>query len=199
MDITDLTERVSAPVTSFTGEAPAPADLPLILQAGMSAPDHGGLQPWRYLTVAGAARERLGDLFADALREDDPETSESALATARSRPLRAPVIVVVIAAQTPDLAVPVDEQFLAAGASAHQLVLAATALGYGAVWLSGPFSYHPRVRRGLGVDDGEKIAGLVYLGTVEDGALERRRAAVRRADAATVTTAWTGPVSCSPP
>lgn len=194
MDITDLTERVSAPATSFTGEAPAPDELALILQAGMSAPDHGGLQPWRYLTIVGEARERLGDLFAAALGEDDPETPESALAAARARPLRAPVIVVVVAAQTPGLAVPFDEQLLAAGASAHQLVLAATALGHGAVWLSGPFSYHPHVRRGLGVDDDEKIAGLVYMGRVEDGAIERRRAAVRRADATEVTTVWTGPV-----
>lgn len=193
MDISELIDRVSAPATGFTDVGPGPEELTQILQAGMSAPDHGGLKPWRYITIEGPARVRLGDLFADAVLADDPGATPAALATARSRPLRAPTIVVVVAAQTPGLAVPTDEQLLAAGASAQQIVLAAGALDYGAVWLSGPFSYHPLVRSGLGVADTEKIAGLLYIGRTEPAALAQKRAATRRGDAAAVTLSWTGP------
>lgn len=194
MDISDLIDRVSAPASGFTDEGPDAAALEQILQAGMSAPDHGGLQPWRYITIAGDARNRLGDLFAAAVQADDPGASTEALANARSRPLRAPLIVAVVAAQTPGLAVPLDEQLLAAGASAHQIVLAAGALGYGAVWLSGPFSYHPLVREGLGVQDSEKIAGMVYIGRVDERALEKKRAAITRATPGEITTSWRGPL-----
>ena len=192
MEISDLIQRVSAPATGFTDEGPDQGELDQILQAGMSAPDHGGLRPWRYIVIAGAARRALGELFASAVRADDPAAGEDALDTARSRPLRAPVIVAVVASQTPGLAVPVDEQLLAAGASAHQLVLAAGALGYGAVWLSGPFSYHRVVREGLGIEPSEKVAGLIYIGGVEPGALDRKRRATSRAPAAEITTVWTG-------
>ncbi|HEY5676233.1 MAG TPA: nitroreductase family protein, partial [Myxococcales bacterium] len=53
--------------------APGPDDLQLaaILEAAAAAPDHGELVPWRFVLVPGEARERLAQVFADALVERD--------------------------------------------------------------------------------------------------------------------------------
>lgn len=194
MNINALIDRLSAPTNAFTDEAPTVGERHQILKAGMSGPDHGNLTPWRFITIEGEARERLADLFAAAVVADDPNAPESALAAARSKPMRAPLIIAVIATPKSGMAVPEDEQLLAAGSSAHQIVLAAGALGYGAVWLSGPYSRHPVVLSGLGVAGSESVVAMVYVGRVDAAALEIKRAAISREDPGPRTISWTAPL-----
>jgi nitroreductase len=54
-------------------EAPAPGDaeLEMIFDAGLRAPDHGHLRPWRFVVIRGAARAALGELFAAATQARD--------------------------------------------------------------------------------------------------------------------------------
>ncbi|MBS7660974.1 nitroreductase family protein [Pseudomonas lalucatii] len=166
MDALDaLLNRVSAPRLRAPG--PDAAQRELLFRAALRAPDHAQLRPWRFLTVEGDAREQLGELFAQALLARNADASEEALAKARAMPLRAPVLVVVIARLQAHPKVPAQEQVIAAGCAAHAILLAAHVQGIGAVWRTGEMAYDPRVAEGLGLSADEQIVAFLYLGTPE--------------------------------
>ncbi len=166
MEVLDaLLNRVS--VGRLVEPAPDAAQRALLFAAALRAPDHAQLRPWRFLTVEGAARAQLGELFAAALQSGGAEVKPEALDKARKAPLRAPLLVVVIACLQAHPKVPAQEQLLSAGCAAQGLLLAAHGLGLGAIWRTGELAYHPQVQQGLGLAAGEQIVGFLYLGTVE--------------------------------
>ena len=134
-------------VARLTEPAPGSEDLEIIMKAAIRAPDHCRLRPWRFLVVEGAAREKLGDIFMEALKLRDPEAGEALLQKEKSKPLRAPMIIVVIAKVEEHPKVPAVEQILSAGAAAQNMMLAAHALGYGGIWRSGKPCFDPNVRQ----------------------------------------------------
>lgn len=160
-----LLNRVS--VGRLLEPAPDAAQRELLFRAALRAPDHGQLRPWRFLTVEGAARAQLGELFASALQAGNPEVRREALDKARAMPLRAPLLVVVIARLSPHPKVPEQEQLLSAGCAAQGLLLAAHAQGLGAMWRTGELCYSAQVMAGLGLAAHERIVGFLYLGSVE--------------------------------
>jgi nitroreductase len=163
MDALDaLLNRVSAP--RLCEPAPDAAQRELLFRAALRAPDHGQLRPWRFLTIEGAAREQLGELLAQALPAD---ASPEALSKARAMPLRAPLLVVVIARVQAHAKVPAQEQVIAAGCAAHGILLAAHAQGIGAVWRTGELAYNAQVAAGLGLAADEQVIAFLYLGTPE--------------------------------
>lgn len=161
-----LTSRYSAP--RLTEPAPAEADIETMLAAAARAPDHGRLRPWKFILVRGDARGRLGDVLVDMLRRRDPTTRDSTLERERMKPLRAPLIIVVAAVVTPDHPkIPEIEQVLSAGCAAQNIMLAAHALSYGAIWKTGAPSYDDGVKAALGLAPKDHIVGFLYVGTVD--------------------------------
>lgn len=158
-----LTTRASPP--GLVEPAPDEAALDQMLRAAVRAPDHGRLHPWRFIVVAGPARSALGQVLADAMRQREPGTAEVALAKERSKPLRAPLIVVVAATLREHRGVPAVEQIIATGAAAQNILVAAHALGYGGFWRTGAAAYDVIVKRALGLRDDDAIVGFLYLGT----------------------------------
>lgn len=161
-----LTGRHSTAPDRLDEPAPSGADLETILQSAVTAPDHGGLQPWRLILIRGEARRRLGEVFAEATQARDPGADDDALAKQASKPLRAPLIIAVAAhidADNPKI--PIIEQLLSAGAAAQQIQLAAIALGYGAIWLTGPNAHDGAVAEALGLDLDDRIVAFVNIGT----------------------------------
>lgn len=146
---------------------PAPDDgaLELLLECASRAPDHGRLRPWRFIVIRGAARERLGDLMAGQLRRKQPDASPESLQRERQKPLRAPLIIAVAAVRDAAARIPPIEQILAAGAAAQNIMLAAPALGFGAMWKTGDAAYDDTVKVALGLAAADAIVGFVYLGT----------------------------------
>ncbi|KAF1053711.1 MAG: putative NAD(P)H nitroreductase YdjA [Stenotrophomonas maltophilia] len=145
--------------------APTAEQLDRLFRVALRAPDHGQLRPWRFLTVQGEARERLGELFAQATLAAQPDASPEALAKARAMPLRAPLLVVSIVRLQDHPKVPEIEQWLAAGCAAHGLVQAAYVEGFGAMWRTGALAFDTHVAAGLGLAANERISGFIYLGT----------------------------------
>ena len=145
---------------------PAPDDeqLEAMLGAAIRAPDHGRLRPWRFLFVRGEARAKLGQVLADALQARHANVPEDVLQRERQKPMRAPVVIVV-AASLVEGKIPVIEQMLAAGAAAQNIMLAAHATGFGAMWRTGDPAYDDRVKKALGLKPGDAIVGFVYVGT----------------------------------
>lgn len=181
MDATELLlNRKSLPPRLMNDVPVSPDQLDQLLTAAMTAPDHGRLQPWRFVVIEGDARNRLGDAMADGLALRDPSADDTAKDTIRSKPLRAPTIVAVIAVKTEGNAkVPVAEQILTAGLAGNNIVLMAQAIGLGAIWLTGAPATDPHVLTHLGVAEGEELVGFVYVGHLADGAREpspRRKA-----------------------
>lgn len=158
-----LLKRVSVP--RLKEPAPSAEQLDLMLRAALRAPDHGQLSPWRFLTIQGEEREQLGELFVEGLLSTAPEADAEQINRTRELPLRAPMILLVIATVTEHEKVPAHEQLLAAGCAAHGILLAAHALGVGAVWRTGTVADNTVIEQGLGLQDNEQIVAYMYLGT----------------------------------
>jgi nitroreductase len=164
-----LLKRRSARI--LTDPAPDEGALALLLECASRAPDHGRLRPWRFIVIRGAARERFGELMADQTRRKQPEATAEALQRERQKALRAPLIMVVAAVCNPAARIPPIEQILAAGAAAENMMLAASALGFGAMWKTGDPAYDDTVKAALGLEARDAIVGFLYLGTAPPDAL----------------------------
>lgn len=169
MDAMELLLTRSSGV-KLTDPAPSDADLDLMLKAAVRAPDHGRLRPWRFVSIRGAGREALGDLFVEAAKLSSPNASLEALGREREKALRAPLVVITIAklSTLPNVKVPEIEQMLSAGAATQNILLAAHALGYAAVWKTGGAAYDDFVKQRLGLMPNERIVGILYIGTRAD-------------------------------
>jgi nitroreductase len=157
--------RYSTPAKALTDPAPDKAQLKQILKIAMTAPDHGRLHPYRFISIRGEGRNRLSDLFGRAVQLRNPQVEAEYLKKQKDKPLRSPLIVVVIANLIESPKIPEIEQMLSAGAAAHNILLASKALGFGSVWLTGDNAYDDLVRGELEVAVNEKIIGFIYLGT----------------------------------
>ncbi len=159
--------RSSTPAKALSEPAPDESQLKQILEVALTAPDHGRLRPYRFMTIRGDARYRLSEIFVEATRRREPDVDAAYLAKQREKPLRSPLIVVVVAQLVESEKIPEIEQMLAAGAAAHNVLLAANSLGFGSIWLTGANAYDDYVREELAIAEHERIVGFVYLGTPE--------------------------------
>jgi nitroreductase len=156
---------------------PAPNDdqLAAMLKAAAHAPDHALMRPWRFIVVRGDARIRLGEVMAEATRQREPSATTESLERDRNKPLRAPMLVVVAAKPRERRGVPEVEQLLAAGAAAENVLLAAHALGFGAMWRTGDAAYDDRIKAALGLEPSDAIVGFLYVGTPKGPIPDRPR------------------------
>ena len=148
--------------------APAPnaAELRAMLQAALRAPDHGGLHPWRVLEFTPATREALAGAFEREKRRRDPLASPSDIDKARAHATQPPLLLGFVVSLRERNAVPLREQWLAAGAALANLLNAAHQLGYGASILSGERCFDASLLAELGVQANEALAGFVSIGSV---------------------------------
>ena len=158
-----LLERASAVKLQEPG--PTPEELETILRSALRAPDHGRLRPWHFIVIAGEERQRFGVLLADALKGREPGATQETLDRERQKALRAPVILIVAACIKATDKIPEVEQIVSAGTAAEHIMLAAQALGYGAMWRTGAPAYDARVKEGLRLQAGDAIIGIIYIGT----------------------------------
>lgn len=195
LEAQDSKHRETAVLTALIGRvsplrlvdpAPANADLDQILAAGLRAPDHGRLRPWRFLLIRGDARHRFGDVLAESLKRRKQDLSESALQTEHDKALRAPLIIVVAAAVRGNTKVPAIEQIVSAGAAAQNMLVAAHALGFGGFWRTGDAAYDDHIKQSLGMSPIDEIVGFLYLGRIETPGRPKA------ADPLGVVEEWTG-------
>jgi nitroreductase len=169
-----LLSRRSRPAKTLTTPVPDRAALEPILTAAARSPDHGKLEPWRFIVLERAALLRLASLV-DRL---GPvlDRSEEDIAKARKQYADAHLAVAVIEVQKPSAKIPPIEQTYSAGAVCLALLNAALASGWGANWLSGWPSHAAEFgREGLGLAAHERIAGFIHIGTETTAPPERPR------------------------
>lgn len=157
----------------LTEPAPSGDELRMMLRAAAAAPDHGELRPWRFVVLAGEAQEAFGTVLADAYLQRVeavgaiPEPAK--LAKERTKLGRAPLVVVVCAVNRHDSKIPWTDQLGAANAAAQNLLLAATALGFGSMWRTGEPVFDEHVKAAVGLGEDDAIVGFIYLGTPHEG------------------------------
>lgn len=158
-------DRVSTPANMLIEPAPNDEQLAQIFRAAMNAPDHMHLKPYRFITIRGEARQALSAVFVNAVQIRKPDVDPDYLKKQGQKPLRSPLIVVLVASLHDEPKVPEIEQMLCVGAVANNMMLASNALGFGSIWLTGDNSYDDNVCRPLGLTSSERIIGFIYLGT----------------------------------
>ena len=169
-----LQARRSRPAKTLGLPVPTREELTPLLTAAARTPDHGKLEPWRFVVIEGAAMARIADI-AEArgkALELDPET----ITKGRSQFDQGNLAVVVVEVQKPSEKIPAIEQTYSAGAVCLALLNAALASGWGANWLSG-WPSHDRafMSDAFGLSPLERIAGIIHIGTETATPPERPR------------------------
>ncbi len=142
-------------ISNLVEPAPHGEALEQMFKAALRAPDHGGLRPWHFVVVEGDAREHLGEILYGVSGEEKYSTA----------PLRAPMVIIAVARICVHPKVPEIEQLLSAGCAVQNLLNAAYALGYGAIWRTGPVTYNANLAPALGLLNTDKVIGFIYIGT----------------------------------
>jgi nitroreductase len=157
---TILPKRLIAP-------GPDASQLQLLLSAAASAPDHGQLLPWRFIIVPQLARARLGAAFAASLRLRDPKASPEQLAQADEKAHRAPTLILLVVDDAcGDLTIALQERILSAGCATQNILLMATAMGFGSALTSGKALSAAPLRGLFKLRPSETALCFISVGTV---------------------------------
>jgi len=170
-----LKTRRSVPLTMMGGPGPDRDQLREMLDIASRTPDHGRLEPWRFIVYREAAGRAIGEKLAVRAQEMNGPMAEDQVERERNRLLRAPVAIGVVAVTREHETIPAWEQFLCAGAVAMNLVHAANALGFCANWVTGWYSDDERGRAILGLAPDERMAGIVHIGSCDRDIPDRPR------------------------
>lgn len=170
-----LKTRRSIKPREMTAPGPSPTELDTILTIAARVPDHGKLAPWRFVVFEGDARQRAGEIIAAVFARKHPQATPAEIEVEKRRLTDAPLVIGIVSFTKPHPKVPAWEQELSAGASAMNIVTAATALGYGACWLTGWFAFDRDVLDGLGLKADERLAGFIHIGTPSKPSEDRPR------------------------
>jgi nitroreductase len=169
-----LLSRRSRPARTLGLPVPSRDEVAQLLAAATRVPDHGKLEPWRFLVLTRPATDRLAALVEQrgpALGIEPEKIAKSA-----SQYSMADLAVVVVQVPRPTEKVPLIEQTYSAGAVCLSLLNAALAQGWGANWLTGWPTYDEVFRReGLGLAEGETVAGIIHIGTPKADSPDRPR------------------------
>ncbi len=169
-----LLTRRSRPAKTLTTPAPDKDSLMTILSAASRTPDHGKLEPWRFIVLGKNSLTSLSSIAEQRARTLNYD--EAGVAKACKPFIDGPLAVAVIEVQKPSEKIPAIEKTYSAGAACLALLNAALAMGWGANWLSGWVS-HDRdfVTSALHLADNERVAGFIYIGTETSKPPERPR------------------------
>ncbi|WP_282127929.1 nitroreductase family protein [Roseobacter litoralis] len=159
-----LLTRRSRPAKTLQAPAPDRPQLRPLLQAAARTPDHGKLEPWRFIVIEKPAMARLAEIAQR--RGEAMGLDADQIAKGRSQFDQGHLAVAVIESPKPSEKIPALEQTYSAGAVCLALLNAALSAGWGANWLSG-WPSHDRafMREAFALADHERIAGLIHIAT----------------------------------
>ncbi|CAM2742240.1 NAD(P)H nitroreductase [Vibrio mytili] len=150
-------------IAKLTAPAPEGQELENIIRAGLRAPDHAGLTPWRFVIAQGDGLKKLSDVLVKAAVAENSD--DTVVEKVKNAPFRAPMVITVIAKVTKHDKVPAFEQYLSAGCAVQAMQMAAVAQGFQGFWRSGSWMFHPEVHKAFGLEGEDQIVGFLYLGS----------------------------------
>jgi len=162
-----LEQRRTVLPKRLSDSGPTESQKALILQAAASAPDHDQIRPWRWLEIPSSHRTELAQVFEDALLERDPSASPDERSQAREKSQRAPwLLMLVVRTRGEPEGIPACERLLSAGAAAQNMLLMATALGFGSSLTSGKALQSQALRQRMGLSALEDAVCFLNVGEV---------------------------------
>lgn len=165
-----LATRRSTSALTLIAPGPTREEVDVLMRLACRAPDHGKLTPWRMIVLETAPKaEFAARLEALALGREDGK------AAAKLAKLKAPPLCVAVVARPQLSEIPEWEQLLSAAAVCTNLLYGATAMGYGANWITDWYAYDPDALKILGLEAGERLAGYILMGAAREAPLERVR------------------------
>lgn len=169
-----LLSRRSRPAKTLSLPVPTPEQLMPILTAASRSPDHGKLEPWRFIVLQGAALRRLGNDVRSRATAMGLEAEQADKGAQQFETGHLAVAVIEVRKSTDKI--PELEQTYAVGGVCLALLNAALASGWGANWLSG-WPSHDRgfMMQALGLAPHERIAGFIHIGTETSAPPDRPR------------------------
>jgi nitroreductase len=160
-----LQTRKSGSAKAMGEPGPSPTQVLDILSIAVRVPDHGKLNPWRFVLFDGMARADIGEAFAARWKVLHPDHGGESLAFQRGLFLRAPVVIAVVSTAAAHAKIPEWEQVMSSAAVCYNMVLAATAMGFDAQWQTDWVAYDAGATAAMGLATHERIAGFIYIGT----------------------------------
>ncbi|MFJ4999604.1 nitroreductase family protein [Microbacterium sp. NPDC088619] len=151
--------------SKVTDEAPSRDELLKLVAAAGRVADHSSLRPWRLIELRGSDRELLGAAIAKAEGDRSPS----------SKPLRAPLLIAVVASYRKSEKVPRWEQEAVASGVAHMLSLLLDEAGFGVLWRTGHYTRSKAVAKAHGLGKNEELLGWLYVGGKPAGRRPGRR------------------------
>lgn len=149
--------------------APAPSaqQLEQLFAAAAAAPDHGLLNPWRFIIIPQEKRMQLAEVFALALQDRDPGATPEQMETAREKAHRAPLLLLAVARLGPaEPDIQPLERMVSLGCAIQNMLLLAHAMGFGGGLTSGQAMRSARMRTLFALTEGEQPVCFVNIGTV---------------------------------
>ena len=147
---------------------PDAEQLSQILDAAAHAPDHGQLLPWRFVVVPDGERSALGRAFSEALLERDSSALPEQLQQAYEKALRAPLLLLLVVEDARgDAEIGLLERVLSAGCAVQNMLLMATALGFGSALTSGKALNSSSLRGLFGLNRQEHAICFLSVGTAQ--------------------------------
>jgi nitroreductase len=166
-----MARRRSASALTLRAPGPSRAELDQLLRLAVRVPDHGKLAPWRFIVIEGQAKARIAEQLT-TLAQVRPDAAKAIAALGK---FNAPPIAVCVVSHVKAGDIPEWEQLMSAGAVCISLVNAASAMGYGANWITDWYAFDAAATAIVGLQSGERVAGFVYLGTPAEPPQERVR------------------------
>lgn len=155
---------------------PSPDQLKGLLEAAAAAPDHGELTPWRFIRIAEGGRQRLGEIFRDALLERDGNATAQQQLDAQAKARRAPCLLLAVVDLGPrERPIPDAERLISLGCAIQNMLLQARAFGYGSGLSSGQALGSTALRHAFGLGRLELATCFVSFGTIAKGRQVRCR------------------------
>ncbi|GBR55639.1 oxidoreductase [Neokomagataea thailandica NBRC 106555] len=155
--------------------APSGIELERILSAGLRAPDHGRLRPWRYTVIAGEYRTAFADQVCDAVIRQAPDTPDFKLKKRREKFRTIPAIIALGFHVQPEGKIPVSEQEAAVAAGAMNVLNALHFEGFSGVWVTGAFQKDQQLLESLGLTTPHRLEGFLLVGTPSNPELSKPR------------------------
>ncbi len=144
------------------------ATIKKLLEAAAWAPSHYKTEPWKFFILTGEGRRPLGRTLAEIASEgmENPlsEENQTILKKQEDKPFRAPLIIAVAVMPSANPKVIEIEEIGAVNAAIQNMLLAAHALGLGAIWRTGQPTYHAKMNKLFGLREQDGLLGFIYIG-----------------------------------
>lgn len=174
--VEQMLSRQSVAVRKLGAPGPDANEVETILQTALTAPDHGGLRPWRVIVIGTEAREGLASLFIAAKRKAQADLNDIEIQRERDKAMRPPVLFAFLARSRADRpGITEAEQLATAGAAMQNMLVATHLMGFGAIILSGARCEDADIRAALGIDPAEHFLGFISIGSILQPPIASRR------------------------